>query len=208
MIHILGYTSNSEYDYDKEINPQNIQKWSINHYFHILWKFSANYYKWYLLVLWSICYGILLMVIMINILTRNFPLISIITSITIDVPMFQWWFPGIGVPPVIIHFHRIFPNKPSILGYPLCWKPPNAMEPWTLMICASMLLTPGAELRAQLKKEYFPWIELPKLLGCFMKTITGWWFGCHCLFSHILGMIIPIDELIFFRGVAKNHQPD
>ena len=34
---------------------------------------------------------------------------------------------------------------------------------------------------------------------------TGWWFGT-CCFSHILG-IIPIDELIFFRGVAKNHQP-
>ena len=30
----------------------------------------------------------------------------------------------------------------------------------------------------------------------------------HFLFSHILGTIIPIDEIIFFRGVAKNHQPD
>ena len=27
------------------------------------------------------------------------------------------------------------------------------------------------------------------------------------VFSHILGMIIPIDELIFFRGVGFNHQP-
>ena len=39
-------------------------------------------------------------------------------------------------------------------------------------------------------------------------TISGWWFGCHFLFSHILGIIIPIDELIFFRGVALAHQPD
>ena len=32
----------------------------------------------------------------------------------------------------------------------------------------------------------------------------GWWFGCHFLFSHIIGnFIIPIDELIFFRGVRS-----
>ena len=24
----------------------------------------------------------------------------------------------------------------------------------------------------------------------------------------MLGIILPTDELIFFRGVAKNHQPD
>ena len=30
--------------------------------------------------------------------------------------------------------------------------------------------------------------------------ITGWWFGT--CFSHILGIIIPTDELIFFRGVG------
>jgi len=30
----------------------------------------------------------------------------------------------------------------------------------------------------------------------------------HFLFSHTLGRIIPSAELIFFRGVAKNHQPD
>ena len=30
---------------------------------------------------------------------------------------------------------------------------------------------------------------------------SGWWFGCHVLFSHIywVSIIIPIDELIFFR---------
>ena len=33
-------------------------------------------------------------------------------------------------------------------------------------------------------------------------TCTGWWFGTLILFSHILGRIIPTDELIFFRGVA------
>ena len=28
----------------------------------------------------------------------------------------------------------------------------------------------------------------------------------NLFFPHILGIIIPTDELIFFRGVAKNHQ--
>ena len=39
---------------------------------------------------------------------------------------------------------------------------------------------------------------------------SGWWFGCHFLHFPInIGLlIIPIDELIFFRGVAKNHQPE
>ena len=29
-----------------------------------------------------------------------------------------WWFPKIGIPPVIIHFSGIFAYKPIILGYP------------------------------------------------------------------------------------------
>ena len=39
-----------------------------------------------------------------------------------------------------------------------------------------------------------------------IARITGWWFGTWLLFFHILGIIIPIDELIFFRGFV-NHQP-
>ena len=31
------------------------------------------------------------------------------------------------------------------------------------------------------------------LLSKLVENITGWWFGCHFLFSHILGIIIPID---------------
>ena len=34
---------------------------------------------------------------------------------------------------------------------------------------------------------------------------SGWWFGCHFLFSHIFGIIILIDFHIFQRG--SNHQP-
>ena len=36
-------------------------------------------------------------------------------------------------------------------------------------------------------------------------TFPGWWFGTF--FPPIVGMMIQSDEVIFFRGVAKNHQP-
>jgi hypothetical protein len=51
----------------------------------------------------------------------------------------------------------------------------------------------------------FHWIPTFPFLAC----MTGWWFGtwmdyfCH----HIGNVIIPTDELIFFRGVGWNHQP-
>ena len=31
------------------------------------------------------------------------------------------------------------------------------------------------------------------------ETVTGWWFGT---FFHILEIILPIDQLIFFRGLT------
>ena len=34
-------------------------------------------------------------------------------------------------------------------------------------------------------------------------TLSGWWFGTWILCFHILGIIIPTDELIFFRGVGQ-----
>ena len=38
--------------------------------------------------------------------------------------------------------------------------------------------------------------------------ITGWWFGTF-IFPYTGNVIIPIDEVIFFRGVGiLNHQPD
>ena len=33
-------------------------------------------------------------------------------------------------------------------------------------------------------------------------SISDWWFGTWFLFFHILGILIPTDELIFFRGVG------
>ena len=32
----------------------------------------------------------------------------------------------------------------------------------------------------------WPWMDIIQY--------AGWWFGCHFLFSHILGIIIPIDQ--------------
>ena len=33
------------------------------------------------------------------------------------------------------------------------------------------------------------------------KLFPGWWFGTFFIFPYIENVIIPIDELIFFRGV-------
>ena len=40
----------------------------------------------------------------------------------------------------------------------------------------------------------------------FIHFITDWWLGTF-LFSHILGIIIPIDYIIFFRGVEATISP-
>ena len=34
-----------------------------------------------------------------------------------------------------------------------------------------------------------------------ITSYTGWWFGTSFIFPYIGNVIIPIDELIFFRGV-------
>jgi len=38
--------------------------------------------------------------------------------------------------------------------------------------------------------------------------IYGWWFGTMewIMTFHILGIVIPTDELIFFRGVETTNQ--
>ena len=37
----------------------------------------------------------------------------------------------------------------------------------------------------------------------FGSSFSGWWFGCHFLFSHILGISSSQLTFIFFRGVAQ-----
>ena len=42
--------------------------------------------------------------------------------------------------------------------------------------------------------------------GTSLQNMSGWWFGTmeYLMTFHSLGnVIIPIDELIFFRGVAQ-----
>jgi hypothetical protein len=39
------------------------------------------------------------------------------------------------------------------------------------------------------------------------NNISGWWFWNMAFMTfHILGRIIPTDELIFFRGVETTNQ--
>ena len=35
-----------------------------------------------------------------------------------------------------------------------------------------------------------------------MLSFNGWWFGTFFIFHNIWDVILPIDELIFFRGVG------
>ena len=39
-----------------------------------------------------------------------------------------------------------------------------------------------------------------------LYTMSGWWFGCHFLFSHILGILSSQLTFIFFRGVQTTNQ--
>ena len=45
------------------------------------------------------------------------------------------------------------------------------------------------------------------LLVTWCIILPGWWFQTFFIF-HILGITIPTDKVIFFRGVGWNHQPD
>ena len=69
--------------------------------------------------------------------------------------------------------------------------------------CRKCAMWPGAA-GASDEVHYEVWLGA-KALGNLnvAECKTGWWFGTSILFSHILGIIIPIDELIFFRGVEK-----
>jgi hypothetical protein len=39
------------------------------------------------------------------------------------------------------------------------------------------------------------------------NNISGFGFGTFLIFPYIGNVIIPTDEVIFFRGVGLNHQP-
>ena len=52
--------------------------------------------------------------------------------IVIEVKLGIWRFPEIGVPPVIIHFHGIFPSKPTRVP-PIDGKQPPQHHPQALL---------------------------------------------------------------------------
>ena len=57
--------------------------------------------------------------------------------------------------------------------------------------------------------SHFSWWHaalLDELISVLLVLWSGWWFGCHFLFSHILGIIIPIDFHIFQRGGPTTNQ--
>ena len=65
--------------------------------------------------------------------------------------------------------------------------------------------------------QVYPWIKLCAMVWSTLINPPAsmgistyyWWFGTFGLFFHVLGIIIPIDELIFFqRGRRTNHQPE
>ena len=49
-------------------------------------------------------------------------------------------------------------------------------------------------------------ISFGQLLFLGSQQKTGWWFGTSILFSHILGIVIPIDFHIFQRGGPTTNQ--
>jgi hypothetical protein len=47
--------------------------------------------------------------------------------------------------------------------------------------------------------------EMPRMISSvlYIYHLSGWWFGT-CFFFHSVGnVIIPTDELIFFRGLGQ-----
>ena len=49
---------------------------------------------------------------------------------------------------------------------------------------------------------------LSKMIFDLSLTITGWWFGCHFLFSHILGISSSQLTNSYFSEGWPNHQPE
>ena len=104
--------------------------------------------------------------------------------------LFQWLFHDF--PMIVLWFSCDFPITYNwyfgrlLWSYPRWWK--SLWFPWE-----SSWIPP---------KIY--WIIYWKMIQK-SRLSTGWWFGCH--FWHcpmnIGFLIIPIDELIFFRGVAQ-----
>ena len=100
----------------------------------------------------------------------------------------------------IIHIHLHSTRVYWELQVSLIWQQ-SSLDPKTNYCCLN-----GTNV---CKSPHNGWNSHFRVCLKFHKSqqVSGWWFGTWLLFSHILGMIIPIDELISFRGVGWNHQP-
>ena len=105
-----------------------------------------------------------------------------------------------------------------------CWCP-TFFAPWPRVACQpGMLPLPAPQIIDLMGSYWTPnhWMVLVgglvaifdfpiiDILSIYTSTLittktSGWWFGCHQFYFPIYkgNVIIPIDELIFFRGVAQ-----
>ena len=81
-----------------------------------------------------------------------------------------------------------------------CWKLGFEMISLKLLSCTAAIKPPI--FAGQKTGSCAAWATF----SCWYNTIFGWWFGTFFIFPYIGLLIIPIDELIFFRGWL-NHQP-
>ena len=71
-------------------------------------------------------------------------------------------------------------------------------------IVAPRMMWPGG--LAMETMEMDSWLLHWCIEDSYRGWITGWWFGTFFIFSHILGIIIPIDVHIFRRGRSTTNQ--
>ena len=55
----------------------------------------------------------------------------------------------------------------------------------------------GSVLQVRRITHTYPYHIFPRFI------MTGWWFGTFFVFQYFENVIIPADELIFFRGVGQ-----
>ena len=105
----------------------------------------------------------------------------------------------------------VHPMKTSIVHPIAGWKPPFYLQPLVgtpdpfLAGKTEEGLLPGAIFHSKLWMKhngtYGATVQrlYPNMFTTFNPCLPGWWFGTLILFSHILGIIIPID-LYFSEG--------
>ena len=121
-----------------------------------------------------------------------------------DVPWYlaTWRFPEMGVPPVIIHFNRTFPYKPSSYlgtGNPTLTDPDIA---WQDSVAVEVRKAPrAAQYRASETCEYswpeatsIGWVLVGKITRtCFFSTPGNFGVSSHFPSSSILGYTAMIE---------------